>query len=498
MYYICQRKKTHVSPHIFLSMNELNLTVDDSREAHYEQVLSPFEEFLPGIRPTNSDGYILMLADAMHKQGLDEPTACLHILDGHPFPLDEQHVKELVAAAFQPDFDSMELLDFNKTQRRALSQRAFMQRRYTFRHNEVLGVVEYCERKKYHLSYRPVTDRAINSIALNAQEEGIDMRDNDVKIYLNSDRVCTYNPFDEYLNALPKWDGRKRIDKFFRRVPVNDELWYDLAHTWFLGMVALWNGQNRRKGNETMLVLVGEQGVGKSTFCRSLMPKELTPYYTENFSLANRRKALLMLSRYGLINFDEVNRLTEAQQPVLKNMLQLPVVDEFKPYASTSVQERRYASLMGTSNNHDIIADLTGSRRYLCALVTGKIDTTKKVNHDQLYAEALHELKAGRRYWLNEEEEAALTERNMRFVRMPAAAEEFDTLFEVASEGDAGAEWLYATEIHALLHPTIHKPMTNSELRTFSTLMNSRHILSKRSNGGMRYLVKRKPLPESV
>ena len=479
-------------------MDELKLTIDDSREAHYEQVLSPFEEFLPGIRPTNSDDYLLMLADAMHRQGLDEPDTCRRILDGHPFPLDEQHVKELVAIAFQPDFDNSDFLDFNKTQRRALSQRAFMLRRYAFRYNEVLGVVEYCERKKFHLSYRPITERAINTIALNAQEEGIDMRDNDVKIYLNSDRVCIYNPFDDYLNALPKWDGRKRIDSLFRRVPVDDEQWYGLAHTWFLGMVALWNGQNRRKGNETMLVLVGEQGVGKSTFCRNLMPKELAPYYTENFSLANRRKALLMLTRYGLINFDEVNRLTESQQPVLKNMLQLPVVDEFKPYATSSVQERRYASLMGTSNNFDIIADLTGSRRYLCAHVTGKINCTKAVNHLQLYAEALHELKLGHRYWLSDEEEAALTERNMRFVRMPASAQEFDRMFAPAQEGDADAEWLYATEIYARLHPTIHKPMTNSELRTFGTLMNSRHVPAKRSSGGMRYLVKQRYETESV
>ena len=71
-----------------------------------------------------------------------------------------------------------------------------------------------------------------------------------------------------------------------------------------------------------------------------------------------------MMTRYGLINFDEVNRLTDRQQPVLKNMLQLPTIDEFKPYASTSAQMTRYASLIATSNNADVIGDLTGSRRY--------------------------------------------------------------------------------------------------------------------------------------
>lgn len=477
---------------------EFKLTIDDSREERYRLLFSPFQEYLPDIRPSNSDNYILMLADAMHKQGLDEQTACRLILKDHPLVLDEQQVKALAGIAYAPDFDLSACVELNKTQRRAYAQRDFMLRRYAFRYNEVLDVAEYCERKRFNNKYRPITERVINSIALNAQEEGVEMRENDVKLYLKSDRVCTYNPFDDYLDALPKWDGRKRIDKFFRSIPVDDEQWYDLAHTWFLGMVALWRGQNVRKGNEMMLILVGEQGVGKSTFCRNLMPKELSAFYTENFSLANRRKALLMLNRYGLINFDEVNRITATQQPVLKNMLQLPVVDEFKPYASNSVQERRYASLMGTSNNFDIISDLTGSRRYLCAHVVGKIDFKKTINHKQLFAEALSELSDGRRYWLSEEEEASLTERNMRFVQMPASAEEFDRLFTAAEEGEPGAEWLYATEIHARLHPTIHKPMTNSELRTFCTLMNGRHILTKRSNGGMKYLVKQIGRTETV
>lgn len=479
-------------------MDELNLTLDASREEHYEQVLSPFEEYLPGIRPSNSDTYLLMLADAMQKHDLDEQTVCQRILETHPFPLQEQQVQELVKMVFQSDFDIAAFLEQSKTQRRAFAQREFMQRRYAFRYNEVLDVAEYCERKKFHLVFRPVNNRVINSIALNAQEEGVDMRENDVRSYLQSDRVCMYNPFEEYLQALPRWDGRNRIDSFFRRVPVDDEHWYDLAHTWFLGMVALWHGQNKRKGNETMLILVGEQGVGKSTFCRCIVPRQLEAYYTENFSLANHRKALLMLNRYGLINFDEMNRLTEAQQPVLKNMLQLPVIDEFKPYASNSVQERRYASLMGTSNNMDIIADLTGSRRYLCAYVVGPVDMKKKINYDQLYAEALAELNAGRRYWLNEQEEAALANRNMRFVRMPAQAEEFDVCFAPAEEMEDGAEWLYATQIFERLHPTIHKPMTTAQLRTFSALMNSRHVQSKRFKGGMKYLVKQITYPDGM
>jgi hypothetical protein len=464
--------------------------VDTRREERYHALLSPFEEYLPGLRPSNSGNYLLRLAIAMKEKKVEEAVCVRMIVERSPFTLEAADVQPLVHFAYTTDVPALPMTD---KQMQTMRQLEFMNRRYVFRYNEVLGVTEYLERKPLHTAFHPVDERALNSIAINALEEGINMWDRDVKRYLKSDRVCPYNPFDTFLSGLPVWDKRPRIDKFFRRVPVDDEAWYGLAHTWFLGMVALWMQKNRRKGNESMLVLVGEQGTGKSTFCRSLMPKELMPYYTENFALTDRRKALLMLSRYGLINFDEMNRITERQQPTLKNMLQLPVVDEFKPYASTSAQERRYASLAGTSNNRDVITDLTGSRRYICALVTGPIKALPKhYNHAQLYAEAVAEIHAGTRYWLDEKEETALTERNLRFVRLPVEAEEFDTLFTPARPGEEGAVWLYASEIYKALHPTINKPMTRQQLRDFSALMTSRKVQSKRGNGGLKYLVKKK------
>ena len=200
-----------------------------------------------------------------------------------------------------------------------------------------------------------------------------------------------------------------------------------------------------------------------------------------------------MMTRYGLINFDEVNRPTDRQQPVLKNMLQLPTIDEYKPYASTSAQMQRYASLIATSNNADVISDLTGSRRYICTLVTGKIKLPKQINYPQLYAEAVHEINDGRRYWLDEHDEKALTDRNIAFVRLPADAEAFDLLFTPARPDDEDAEWLYASQINERLHPTIHKPMTHKELCDFRALMVARNVQAKRAAGGMVYLVKKRP-----
>lgn len=462
---------------------------NNSREARYKDVRNPFAEFLPDIWPSNSDAYFALLASKMRAAGLPEEQALRRILRDNAFEVDDDHLSAIVHNTFEAPADSAEPA-LTKAQSRALAQREFFDRRYALRYNVLLGVTEYRERKRFHPTWRPVDEMVINSMAVNAQEEGIEMWDRDVKRFMKSDRVCPFNPFDDFIDALPKWDHRPRIDKFFRRVPVDDERWYALAHKWFLGMVALWMQKNRRKGNELMLLLVGEQGTGKSTFARMLLPKQLQTYYTENFSLTDRRKALLMLTRYGLINFDEADRLTDHQQPILKNMLQLPMVDEFKPYASHSTRQVRYASLMGTSNSMGVIADLTGSRRYLCAKVTGTINMKAAVNYDQLYAEAVWEIDHGEPYWLNSKEEAALMERNSRFVRMPSEAETFDTLFEIATEEMEGARWMYASEINQCLHPTQHKPMTRGEANRFKDFMNSLHAMTKRASGGYKYLVR--------
>ena len=464
-----------------------------TEQEHYKEVMSPFEEFLPLTRPSDSEDYLRRLASKMREHGLTEEAALERIVHDSPISLDEEALPAIVHKAYSDDVpeETPSAADKAKAliQQKTYALHDFMDRRYALRYNVVLDAVEYCQDLKLHTSWRTLDLRAFNSIVENAREEGIDLWDRDLNRYLHSDRVRLVNPFDEFIAGLPKWDGKKRIDSLFGIIPTDDDFWRPMAHTWFLGMVALWMGVNGRKGNETMLILVGEQGEEKSTFLRTLLPRELESYYTENFTLNDRRKALLMLTRYGLINFDEMDRLTERQQPILKNMLQLPSVDEYKLYASTSVAMRRYASLAGSSNEMTIIKDLTGSRRYLCIKVTGKIKLPKRINYAQLYAEAVHEINGGTRYWLNEAEEKALTERNLRFVCMPPEIQRADRVFDIVPLGTPGARWYYAADINQRLHPTINKPMTATELRRLSIYMNSQHAATRRGKAGMQYFL---------
>ena len=64
-------------------------------------------------------------------------------------------------------------ISLSKEQQLALQTEEFMKRRYEFRHNTQIGEVEYRERLSFRFRFNPLDKRALNSIALDAQMEGI-------------------------------------------------------------------------------------------------------------------------------------------------------------------------------------------------------------------------------------------------------------------------------------------------------------------------------------
>ena len=322
----------------------------------------------------------------------------------------------------------------------------FMQRRYEFRYNTMTTVTEYRERNTFCFCFRPISNRIRNSIAMNARLEGLNLWDRDVVRYLDSDRIPIFNPIEDFLFRLDiHWDGRDRIRELATRVPCNNTHWPDLFYRWFLNMVAHWRQTDRKYANCTVPLLVGPQAYRKSTFCRSLLPPELQAYYTDRIDFSNKRDAELSLNRFALINMDEFDQNRVSQQAFLKHILQKPVVNVRRPHGTATQEMRRYASFIGTSNHKDLLTDTSGSRRYIVINVTGPIDCSP-IDYEQLYAQAMHDLYRGERYWFNTEDENVMTENNQEFQVMPVAEQLFHEYFRGAKEGEE-CEQLLAIEI---------------------------------------------------
>lgn len=225
-----------------------------------------------------------------------------------------------------------------------------MKRRYEFRYNTQVGEVEYRERNSFRFYFNPIDKRVLNSIALDAQGEGIPLWDRDISRYIYSNRIPVFNPLEDFLYHLPVWDGKDRIRGLARTVPCNNPHWVELFHRWFLNMVVHWRGTDTKYANNVSPLLVGEQGCRKSTFCRSIIPPAIRAYYTDSIDFSRKKDAELYLNRFALINIDEFDQISAAQQGFLKHILQKPIVNMRKPYANAVLEMRRYASFIATSN----------------------------------------------------------------------------------------------------------------------------------------------------
>ena len=370
-----------------------------------------------------------------------------------------------------------------------------LQERYAFRMNTVMGYPEYRSKEKWHIGWQPVDERAHNSLAMEARLAGLDVWDRDVRRYVHSTRIRQFDPIDDYLfNISGQWDGRDHIRALARTVPTrNAGQWADWFHTWFLAMVAQWQGRDRRYGNAVVPLLISAQGMHKSAFCRMLLPPELRSWgYTDNLSLTEERPVHLAMAQMLLINLDEFNRISpQKQQGFLKNILQLPSVKVKRPYASHTEEVPRLASFIATTNMPDVLHDPTGSRRFLGIEVTGNIDVSQTPNYTQLYAQAQAELQANARYWFDDKETAAIMQHNRQFQQQSTAEQFFHEFFEVVEPTDSGAQWMSSPALLMAIKQQAGATFKAPSLQAFGrTLCSIEGLLYKRLSTGRVFCVR--------
>ena len=431
------------------------------------------------------------LAEECFKSGIPEEEAVYRTMRHYPSHKDETGLR----ATFRNVYAEMKGFgtrpSITREQDTALRLEEFLKRRYDIRFNQMTDDLEYRERNSIRFSFTTLDKRARNSIAIHALKEGIQAWDRDIDRFLHSDYVPVYNPVEEYLYELGEWDGRDRIRELADRVACNHPHWRDLFYRWFLSMVAHWMGRDKQHGNATTPVLIGPQGYRKSTFCRILLPPELRFGYTDSLDFSSKRDAERYLGRFFLVNLDEFDQISGNQQAFLKHLLQKPSASLRKPYSSSIQEVRRYASFIATSNHKDLLSDLSGNRRFICVEVTAPIDTNVTVNYDQLYAQAFHAVMHGERYWLDDADEALLTESNEEFRQVSPLEHLVQSCFSVASPENEDGEWLMTLEIFNTLQEGIREKLPIGKLNHIGRLLKKWDVPNKRTGKGSLYYLKK-------
>ena len=391
-------------------------------------------------RELEPEVYLMQLAAGCRKAGIDKELAIKLTIELRDFFRKDI----LVRSTFNNTYEKHPLGMANPIEKSLMHQQLleeFLRRRYMFRRNRVTGEVEYQEKYRFVLWWKPLTEEAQNDINNEAIREGIKVWPKDLERILVSERIETYDPVREWLDKLPIWDGRDRLGELADRVKTKTADWRDNFKIWMRSMVSQWrSGRDAMYGAQMVLMLVGGQGTRKSTFMRMLLPKELMPFYIDRIDFANKKEALRALSRFLLINIDEYDQISKAQTAFLKHLIQRTDVKERKMYSTMFEQQQRYAAFCATTNSLVPLKDESGSRRYLVVEVSDKIDTDtqgdKAIDYQQLYAQIIYEIEHGEEYAFTGEREQQIISQNSDYYEMPNVISLFEDMFRQPQGGD--------------------------------------------------------------
>ena len=329
------------------------------------------------------------------------------------------------------------------SQQEPLMIELFLNDNYRFRRNVLNGKVELLTLPEGEdVFWRPLTQEAINSIILRAERENVLEKGSpstQIKMYVQSEEVPVFNPVAEFLNGLPKWDGKNHVAQMFSRLPGLSTEQHSFLAIWIRSVVAHWLQMDTLHGNECVPTLIGPQGCGKTTFVRRLLPHQLRQYYLDHLNLSNKFDKEMALTNNLLVNLDELDAIRPSQYAALKQTLSKSKVNGRPIFGRAQEDRPRFASFVATTNNPHPLTDPTGSRRYICLTIPENqlIDNEGEIDYGQLYAQVLYELREVKApYWFNNHEVQRIQQLNQNYMEEKDIAEILNACIRKPEEGE--------------------------------------------------------------
>ena len=416
--------------------------------------------------------------------------------------LDPSLLRAIVESTFLENAKECQPRSKPTMQEITLHLQAFMETRYDLRFNELLNGVEWRFNNSTSFGFQPLDPRVLNAMIQACHENGLEVSDRDMKRYLGSTRIRNFNVMQAYLEQHRRqWDGHTdHIDNLASRVPCSNPHWRKLFHTWFLGMVAQWDGWNATSNNTITPLLIGASGCGASTYGQIILPPELREVgFRELVDSPSKPETRVLLANALLISLDALDKKSEkARQIILKNLITESNVKGRRPYSSSLVSLPRLASFIATADNFDLLAEPTAARRFFVAdIPSGQcIDVQPPIDYGAMYDQALSELNSGRRHYFTPEEAALIEAFNARFSERRPEVLRFLDVFEPALERGSDTRAMKVSELVAEVR---HQTGFNYTDKAFHYLghwlsMESRASRIRRTmhNGSPVYLVRKR------
>ena len=243
-----------------------------------------------------------------------------------------------------------------------------------------------------------------------------------------------------------------------------DRLWRACFKKWFVAMVASW--MKDEVVNHTVLVLVGRQGIYKTTWLDHLIPPALRPY-SSKLPLSGQisKDDRLRLCENGMLNIDELDAICGREMNIMKSLLTSTDINERAAYGRLKERKVRLASFCASTNKREFLTDITGNRRWLpfeVESIQNPFYTT--LPYEMMYAQAVYLVQNDFNYWFDMDEIEVMEQHNEEFRAQENEEQLLPILFDIPAEGKG--EFMTTAEISERLvtYGNIKKPMKTRQL----------------------------------
>ena len=199
-----------------------------------------------------------------------------------------------------------------------------------------------------------------------------------------------YHPIQEYLNSLPPWDRVPRMDTLLIDYLGAEDSPYTRAVTRKTLVAAVARILNPGVKHDSILVLNGKQGIGKSTLFSRLGRQ----WYSDSLSISDMKDktAPEKLQGYWLLELGELAGIKKMDVETVKSFI-TRTDDKYRPSYGRAVESHpRQCIIVGTTNSDGgFLRDITGNRRFWPVRVSGggKYHAWELTETDQIWAEAI-------------------------------------------------------------------------------------------------------------
>jgi predicted P-loop ATPase len=230
-----------------------------------------------------------------------------------------------------------------------------------------------------------------------------------------------FHPIRNYLKSI-NWDGINRLNRFFVDYYGAEENTYttEILPKWLIAAVARVMKPGIKFDN--MLVIVGNQGLGKSSFGIKLGKD----WFSDTITTIQGKEGMEQINGRWIVEMSELAALKTSNIESMKQFIS-KTTDEYRaPYDRHNKKNPRQCVFFGTTNNLDFLRDKTGNRRFWPFTVniekaTKSIFNISNYEVDQIWAEAYNLYESRESIILtNDQEELAKTEQNKYMEEDPA------------------------------------------------------------------------------